>query len=120
MARKHYKQLLSQKEVLSLLRSGRYVVNLSTGEVMNRMGTTVTPFYDEYGRKFVRLYGLDKRKAIAVSRLLWMAATNSPIPRNFEIHHRDEDPSNDCWDNLICLHKSDHLKMHNEKLEIPF
>jgi len=34
------------------------------------------------------------------------------IPQGFEIHHRDENPENNDFENLICVHQIDHNKLH--------
>jgi len=115
-----YNQLLSSKEIIRLLKWGYYRVDETTAAVYGRDGSVITPFYDDEGRGFVRLYWNGKRKAIAVSRLVWMSKTLQPIPSNFEIHHRDENPNNDAWTNLLCLHESDHRKLHDGDEEIPF
>lgn len=119
MARKVYGKLLTQQEVLQALRQGVYKVNLETGEVTNGGGKVVTPFVDDDGRKFVRLYYKDRRRAIAVARLVWMKGCNCTIPVNFEVHHANEIPTDDRFDNLICVHKIDHDKLHRDQA-IPF
>ncbi len=61
------------------------------------------------------------RKSIHVSQLVWMANTRIAIPKGFEIHHRNEDPSDNSWDNLLCVHLTDHSKIHATDLEgVPF
>jgi hypothetical protein len=47
-----------------------------------------------------------------ISHLVWMQETGQLIPPEFEIHHRDEDHSNNDFDNLLCVHKLDHAKLH--------
>ena len=49
----------------------------------------------------------------AVSHLCWMFFTRSPIPDGFQIHHVDEDCTNNLFDNLICIHERDHDKLHH-------
>jgi len=62
-----------------------------------------------------------KRKSVNVSHLVWMDATRVLIPKDFEIHHRDENPLNNNFDNLICVHQLDHRKLHGEiEEEVPF
>lgn len=68
----------------------------------------------------VDLYHEAKRKSCHVSQLVWMQSSGVPIPQGFEIHHRDENPLNNQWDNLICVHSLDHIKLHIPTEEIPF
>src|SRR6185369_7049136 len=101
-----YPQVLTQHEIIKLLRAGVYCVDPRTAEV-TRGGRVVTPFVAEDGRAWVRLYDDNKRKMICRNRLVWMSQTLAIIPRDFEIHHDDLDNRNDAWDNLVCLHKLD-------------
>lgn len=117
MTRKRYPDVLTQKEILRLLRRRVYVVDLETWEVTGPKGI-VTPVPDEQGYLFVRLYWERKRKMIAVHKLVWMAGSGRPVPPQFEIHHRDEDNTNNAWTNLLCVHKLDHAKLHAEA--VPF
>lgn len=106
--------LMAARQLLSLLRDDIYLVDPTTAEVSGPRGI-VTPFYDTDGRAFVRLYsnrGKLTRKAMCVSKLQWMARTGSAVPKGFEVHHRDGDFRNNDWDNLLCLHRLDHRKMH--------
>jgi hypothetical protein len=34
------------------------------------------------------------------------------IPKGFHVHHIDQDPENNNWDNLVLLHKSEHKRLH--------
>ena len=54
-----------------------------------------------------------KRRSCHVSHLVWMINVGIVIPKDFEIHHRDEDPLNNNFENLICIHALDHVKLHN-------
>jgi hypothetical protein len=116
--RKRYPDVLTQREILRLLKTGAYKVDLESGQVLGPKGI-VKPVPDDRGYLFVRLYGDRKRKMIAVQRLVWLAGAGQPIPPRFEIHHRDEDFENNAWENLLCVHKSDHAKLHSEEA-IPF
>lgn len=53
-----------------------------------------------------------KRISFSVSRLLWMSRTRTTVPIDFEIHHLDENPTNNSWTNIVAVHKTDHLKFH--------
>lgn len=69
------------------------------------------------------------RRTINVSCVVWMYFTRTIIPDGFEIHHRDENTMNNLFGNLVCVHKMDHPKLHeqvscnveeDEDEEIPF
>lgn len=47
-------------------------------------------------------------------RDVWEAA-NGPIPRGYDIHHKDENPANNRIDNLALLPKADHTKLHHRQ-----
>ena len=107
-----------------MLREKKYVVDTDTGEVHNKHGKKLTPFYSNHksssDHQFVYLFrNGNERRGIAVHRLCWMAATDSLIPSGWEIHHRDQNPLNNSWFNLLCLHPEDHKKVHATK-DVPF
>ena len=60
------------------------------------------------------------RISIHVSHLVWMSHTEQLLPPGYEIHHKDEDPTNDRWENLIALHPLDHLKFHKQESQVHF
>lgn len=108
------RQRMTPAEVMSALRNRVYTVDLSTGAVTRTAtGRVVTPFSKKGGRKLIRMYVKGKVKAMHLARLVWMAGAGRTIPKEFEVHHRDENNASDGWDNLICLHRLDHQKMHN-------
>lgn len=73
----------------------------------------------KHGDPRVDLWHEGKRRSCHVSALVWIANTGEGIPTGFEIHHRDEDPMNNDWDNLIAVHSLDHPKLHRLE-EVPF
>lgn len=79
----------------------------------------------ERGDPRVDLYHDKKRRSCNVSHLVWMQHTGRVLPDGFEIHHRDENPLNNCFSNLICVHSLDHEKLHYQSVtvsedEVPF
>ncbi len=114
-----YPNLLTQREIVRLLKHKYYVVDDETAQVLGPGRKEITPFEDD-GRLFVRLYWCNKRRAISLSRLVWLSITLQPIPPKFEVHHRNENTSDNSWSNLLCIHKLDHQKLHKETEEIPF
>jgi hypothetical protein len=91
--------------VLELL-STTYSVNKLTGEVIGPKGI-VTPYEDENGYLWIRLYCRNMRKSISLAKLVWMSVTKTLVPKRFEVHHQDRDKSNNAFDNLVCLHQMD-------------
>lgn len=111
---------MTKRELLRLLLSEHYSVDIHAGTIRNQKGNLLKAYPNEEGHLFVRLYKDGKRKASAVHRLVWMYATRSTIPKEFEIHHRDRDTSNNAFENLLCVHRLDHIKFHVSEEEVPF
>ena len=122
---------LTDETILQLLTDGVYKVDLETGTVYNKHDKELTlktgGKEEEY--PYVRLYFNSHEKWIKLSRLVWMAGTKSVIPEGWEVHHRDLNPAHNWFENLFCLHKVDHGKLHRgislieepeELQEIPF
>lgn len=113
---------MSDLDIFELLNLQAYTLNPDTGEINSNPRGRVKQSYDEDGYAFVRIHSGKKRKNISVSKLVWMWMTRCLVPNGFQIHHRDEDRTNNSWPNLICLHQLDHRKFHTkeEMEEIPF
>ena len=119
----------SNEDVLRWLLSGVFVVNPDKGDVIkieSKLGSNYKlkarinrRNRSDIGDPRVDLYYEGKRKSCHVSNLVWMSRTGSIVPEGFEIHHIDEDPTNNNWNNLICVHSMDHVKLHNEE-SVPF
>jgi len=64
-------------------------------------------------RQQCRVYDdeLDEIKVIFYYQYLWII-NNGPIPKGHDIHHKDENPSNNDISNLICLTKIEHRRIH--------
>lgn len=120
--RRACKGVLSQKEIIGLLKAGVYEIDPVTCEFRSG-GKVIKPWVGpEDGRAWCRLYHQGKRKQILRARLVWMSQTLCVVPKNWEVHHQDSDPRNDSWDNLLCLHQVDHRKVHQDcrQEELPF
>lgn len=126
-----YPERLSDEEVIAVFLLGAYRLVPETGEVFGQQGTKIWYYFsrstlrrDGQKRLFCRIYYKGARRAIAVSRLVWMVASGRTIPFGFEVHHYDENPENNAWSNLFCLSELDHRKLHNQSLvkeeEVPF
>lgn len=63
-------------------------------------------------RMYFRCKSGDKKKGFdLLHRDVWRRH-HGPIPKGFEIHHKDENTENNAIDNLEMLSKADHLKKH--------
>jgi hypothetical protein len=116
-------QLMTKRDLLNTVLTSSYKFDIETGKIFGQTGKRIIPYPNDEGHLFVRIYWKGKRKACAVHRLIWMAATRSSIPEGFEVHHRDNDTSHNPFYNLMCVHKMDHDKFHKEHFEendVPF
>lgn len=120
-----YNEPLSDLAILGLLHEGRYRVDLEAGVVLSRHGKPlcVTRSGRTENYWYVRLYRVPHVIHAPVARVVWLAGNDYPLPDGFEIHHLDEDPSNNAFSNLVALSERDHRKMHAaaaELDEVPF
>lgn len=111
----------TKSQVLEWLRAGVYTVDgtrIYKGDVelVQRINKRRT---SHNGDARVDLYHEGCRISMHVSHLVWMSNTNQVLPKGFEIHHDDEDCTNNQWYNLICVHPLDHNKLHRTSWSIP-
>ena len=127
MPHNHYKGKLTHREIIKLVDTGVYIVDIYKGTVSS--GKTEKELFtfpgNTEGYAWVRVYNAPKMRSIAVSNLVWIKGARATIPKNFEIHHRDLDITNNAYYNLFALHKDDHAKLHGRNLieefeEVPF
>lgn len=109
-----FKGRLNHRDIIRLLREKKYRVK--NGKVQSKKGNRWCDLHEQNmnGYRFVWLYGNGKRRKIGVHSMVWMSVTHFPIPHRFEVHHRDLDKSHNLFDNLMCIHKLDHDKFHQE------
>lgn len=62
---------------------------------------------DNHGYRIIRFVGID----IAVHRIV-DALTNGPIPKGWEVHHKDEVKLNNHWTNLQRMPEEEHKWLH--------
>ena len=82
------------------------------GKVYRRYPESNRPSNRDY---FVRGEG---RKLLLLHREIW-EETHGPIPEGMHIHHVDGDPGNNALENLECMDRRAHLKMHGDAKEFP-
>jgi NADH:ubiquinone oxidoreductase subunit len=74
------------------------------------------PFVDFNGERYtVRntgYYGRTRGKRTLLHRDVW-EASNGPIPSGWDIHHIDNDKTNNAVENLECLPKSEHTRKYS-------
>lgn len=97
--------------LLELLKEGRVAVCGVTNKAWVD-GVSVSTWPDENGYWFFRVVIKGKRRTFSISRAVWMRHTRRRIPPLFQVHHIDEDPSRNDWDNLAPIFKGDHPKFH--------
>lgn len=116
--------MVTKQDILNWLKAGAF--SIVDGEVYSRRGRRLVQRINkrkrcEHGDPRVDLVHGGKRASVHVSHLIWMSETNCVLPDGFEIHHRDEDPMNNNFSNLICVHPLDHNKLHaTAQEEVPF
>lgn len=116
--------MVTKQEILKWLRRNVFIV--VDGEVYTRTGRKLKQRINkrrrcEHGDPRVDLCYKGKRISIHVSHLVWMSNTDCVLPDGFQVHHRDEDPTNNNFENLIAVHPLDHTKLHaGVEEEIPF
>lgn len=59
-------------------------------------------------------YGLRSNKA--EHRVIYEGISGKKIPNGSVIHHKDFDTSNNSFDNLVCVSKKDHDRMHGDNM----
>ena len=107
--------ILTDHEILALIGAGVYRIDLETGNIEgpNRQSLATYTGNPE-GHQFVRLYWNQKRKTIAVQRLVWLAGIGEPLPPKYEVHHINLDVQDNRFENLIAIHPVDHRKVHRQ------
>ncbi|GEM_PF-5726261 len=50
-------------------------------------------------------------------RKLWEKLNNKKIPKNYHIHHLDNDKTNNDIKNLVCVSPKEHFEIHRENYE---
>ena len=113
---------ITDAEILDFLHTGLLTVDVTTGEVWwGGEPRAVTRAGSHGFRNRVEIRYEGHKRTIYLNKLVYMAATRKPIPVGYQIHHIDEDNTNDVWSNLICVSIQDHLKLHSKETEeVPF
>ena len=116
--------MVTKQEILEWLQDGTFTI--ADGKVYTSSGRELTQRINkrkrcEHGDPRVDLCYGGQRVSVHVSHLIWMWHTDCVLPDGFQVHHRDEDPTNNSFDNLIAVHPLDHEKLHaNAEEEVPF
>lgn len=121
MRRKGYTDKFTRAEVIELFNSGKYRVCLESGRVYHKSGRELYTYTNEKtDHPWVRLFKRPKYVTICISHVVWMVATQTVLPGGWQVHHRDADPTNNAFSNLMALHPMDHSKLHADLEEAPF
>lgn len=111
--------MVTKQEILQWLQDG--VFSIEDGEVYTSLGRKLVQRINKRKRCEHGDPRVGRRASVHVSHLVWMWTTNTVLPDGFEIHHRDEDPTNNEFSNLLAVHPMDHAKLHaNAQEEVPF
>lgn len=57
--------------------------------------------------------GFPGKTKIKEHHLVWWERTGQRVARGFVLHHRDHDKTNNAFDNLELMTRSEHIKEHN-------
>lgn len=119
MPRAYYQNQLTRQEVIELFNAGKY--RIVDNQICGRKGK---PLYVYTNKKsehtWVRLFAPGKSRVVPTAHAVWMITTQCVIPDGWEIHHKNTDPTDNSFENLICCHPMDHRKLHAELTEAPF
>lgn len=109
---------IPDERLLGLIESGDIVVGLDNPETISVFGRSNRAYLiggggkrnapDSHKRWAFGFKIQGRRRTIVRAKLVYLAGSRRPIPNDFDIHHLDEDPYNDDYENLISLHKDDH------------
>lgn len=110
---------LSPSELLACIRSSRYEIDVEQGEITSaRTGRPLLRWGDHPTRHSngrndcITLYWKGKRINTTVAKVIWMRSRDRTLPEGVEIHHLDEDHSNNHWRNLLAIVACDHTFAH--------
>ena len=121
-AKRKYRKL-TDREILELVRSGRFQVCVDSQNVYStpRQGVRrpILPRPDKEGYLHVRLYHANARKSISLGRLIFMVHHNRLIKRGMDIDHfPDRTYTNNHPDNLrerpFAENRADILREYGE------
>lgn len=126
MVRRKY-PFASMDDVLQWIRAGVFVVRgdevFKGDRKLAVRRNTRRRCNNHEGDPRVDLWHDGKRRSCHISQLVWMSCSDAVIPAGWEIHHIDEDPDNNEFSNLVCVHPVDHAKLHStidQEEEVPF
>ena len=102
------------------LRDGREIqaINLKKGMSLRKIIREVNPFRSNRRYIYSLFDSTNERGRCNQSRWMWKQIFGE-IPKGFEIHHKDEDPTNDKLSNLELKQGKEHRSYHGEGLKNP-
>lgn len=104
-------------EMKNIIGFSRYSFNTTSGEVFDnetKQYKTANP--NQTGYVYVTLKNdVGEWERLSLHRLIYMAHTGESIPLGMHIHHKDNDRSNNCINNLMVVTASENLSMRQVK-----
>lgn len=121
MPKKDYREKLTRQEVLDLFNQGNYIADIETGKVYSRKGKELYTFSSKRSPNlWVRIFKHPGYRCTPIAHIIWMVGTGFVVPDGWEVHHRNLNPLDNRFTNLLCVHPLDHDKLHAELEEVPF
>lgn len=92
-----------------LLINGKTYLICDNGTLKNNKGKILKPYKDKVGYYSI----LVGRKRVLIHRLVAQAFIHD-FSEEMQVHHIDENKSNNCVENLKCMSKEEHQKLHKQ------
>jgi hypothetical protein len=111
MANKRGYRTLSDRYLLRMMKHGMLRVDLETSSIIGPLRKPLSSYQTGRNNKYaaVKIRHNRRYRTANVHRLVWMFATMNTIHPEFQIDHRDNDPSNNHISNLQLITKQENL-----------
>lgn len=110
---------ITDKDLLkALCDEKRYRIDAEVGEIYSvRTGKPLArenpaSFGGKTNRDCIRISVKGKRRHVSVAKAIWMFDRRATVPKMCEVHHSNEDSSDNRGVNLVCIFEADHHLVH--------